>query len=99
VNITGLWANDGGDKVAQDELRIAKNTQNLTGKIINRTWDGNKISVFGARNEVVSFNLTLEAAGQRATDVSIEFNALTGPGGAKIASNGNGPSELDQPTH
>jgi hypothetical protein len=91
MNITGLWANDGGDKVTQDELRIAKNTQNLTGKTINRTWDGNKISVFGARNEVVSFNLTLEAASQRATDVSVEFNTLTGPGGAKIASTGTDP--------
>jgi hypothetical protein len=91
MNITGLWANEGGDKVTQDELRVSKNTQNLTGKTINRTWDGNKISIFGARNEVVSFNLTLEAASQRATDVSVEFNTLTGPGGAKIASTGTDP--------
>ena len=54
-----IWANEGGDKVSQDELRAA----NDASSVINSVWDGQKITVFAARNEVVSFNLILEAPG------------------------------------
>ena len=60
ANISGVWANEGGDKVTQDELRATTHTENLTGKVINRAWDGRSILVSGARNEVVSFNLVLD---------------------------------------
>jgi hypothetical protein len=81
--VSAVWANDGGDKVTQDELRVgAPNGR----KVLNRCWDGHKISVFGAKNEVVSFYLVLEAATQSATGVSVSFNTLTGPAGATIQS-------------
>jgi hypothetical protein len=73
ANITGVWANDGGDKVAQDELRVYRHTENLTGKVKNKVWNGTKVSLFGARNEVVSFNLTLEAAKAKAVGVKVVF--------------------------
>ena len=55
--ITAVWANTGEDKVTQDELRTA------TGRrpVLNRSWDGSTVRVFGARNEMVAFNLVLEA--------------------------------------
>lgn len=84
-NITAVWANDGGDKVSRDELRISRQKENLTGKTINRTWDGHTITLFGAHNEVVSFNLVLEAPSAQAGNVSVSFDSLTGPNGAKIA--------------
>ncbi len=83
-NITGVWANDGGDKVSQDELRASNGVENLTGKRINRLWDGTTINLFGAENESVSFNLILEAATATAQNVSVSFNSLTGPNGASI---------------
>ncbi len=91
--ISAVWANEGGDKVTQGELRVGV----PNGRpVISRAWDGTTISIFGARNEVVSFNLVLEAATQAATGVHVSFDTLTGPGGAVIhsaATSGNGVFE------
>src|SRR5439155_19621554 len=81
AGIGAVWANDGGDKVAQGELRA---TRNLPG-VLNSVWDGHQVSVFGARNEVVDYNLVLEAP-SGAGNVSVTFSALSGPGGATISS-------------
>ena len=85
-NISSVWANEGGDKVTQDELRASHQTENLTGKVLNGVWDGTKIKLSGAHNEVISFNLVLEAAQASASNVTVRFDTLTGPGGATIAS-------------
>src|SRR4051812_11067772 len=93
ANISGVWANEGGDKVSRDELRATNHTENTTGKVINRAWDGSTVLVSGARNEVVSFNLVLEAASASATNVTVSFDTLSGPNGATIQStptSGNG---------
>ena len=89
-SITAVWANEGGDKVAREELRVGKPNGRA---VTNSCWDGTKITIFGARNEVVNFNLVLEAAGQTASNVTVKFDTLTGPGGAVIQSvpaTGNG---------
>src|SRR6476646_441917 len=86
ANISGVWANEGGDKVTRDELRATNHTENLTGKVINRAWDGTTVLLSGARNEVVSFNLVLEAAHAAAENVTVSFDTLTGPNGAVIQS-------------
>jgi hypothetical protein len=77
-NITAVWANEGGDKVTQDELRATNHTENLTGHVTNLAWNGSQITLSGARNEVVSFNLVLEAGGPAAANVSVSFNSLQG---------------------
>src|SRR5215471_697165 len=77
-NITAVWANDGGDKVTQDELRGTHCVDNLTGSTVNRTWNGNTVTLKGAKNEIVSFNLVLEAGGSGpATNVSVNFDTLS----------------------
>lgn len=81
VNISGVWANDGGDKVAKAELRMSKNSS-----VENSVWKNSKVNLFGARNEVVGFNLVLESAHSNAQSVKVKFNNLDGPGGRKIAS-------------
>ena len=81
-NITAIWANDGGDKVARTELRADADP----GQTTNSVWNGTVVQLQGARNEVLEFNLVLEAAAAPAGDVSISFSALTGPGGYEIAS-------------
>ena len=80
--ITAVWANEGGDKVTRDELRA---TTNPAG-VLNRVWDGSTISLLGAGNEVLGFNLVLEAALSQANNVSVSFNQLIGPGGYRIGS-------------
>jgi len=75
-----IWANEGGDKVTRDEL-WATNDPNA---VHNSVWDGTAISLFGARNEVVAFNLVLEAPTTAATDVTVSLSLMTGPGGASI---------------
>jgi len=80
--ITAVWANEGGDKVTQDELRATGHASAVTSSV----WDGHCIRTFGAKNEVVSFNVVLEAATAKATKVSVTLGSLTGPGGAVIRS-------------
>ena len=94
-NITALWANDGEDKVTQDELRASLGTAGL----VNTVWDGSQINLFGARNEVVSFNVILEAGGAGAGGVAVSFNRMSGPSGAVIAAaptSGNGVFDWTQ---
>ena len=86
--ITAVWANSGDEKVTQDELRATSGSTNT----ISRAWNGKTISAFGARNEVVAFNVVLEA-GSGASNVAVSFNSLTGPSGTSIksaAAAGNG---------
>jgi Domain of unknown function (DUF4091)/Family of unknown function (DUF6067) len=79
-NVSAIWANDGGDKVTQDELRASTSPS----AVQNSLWNGTTISLFGARNEVINFNLILEAASTSAANVSVTLANLTGPGGSVI---------------
>jgi glycosyl hydrolase family 123 len=71
--ITAAWANDGGDKVTQDELRATVSPTS----VYNSVWDGTTIKQFGAKNEVVSFNLILEAGNAVAPTVAVTLSNLT----------------------
>src|SRR4029079_9102009 len=77
--VASVWANDGGDKVTQDELRAHNGTP-----VTNSVWNGTTVNLFGARNEVVNFNLILEAPTTSSTNVSISISNLTGPGGSVL---------------
>jgi hypothetical protein len=77
--ISAVWAHDGEDKVTQDELR-ASSGQTVT----NSLWDGSTIMLFGLKNEVIDFNLVLEAASTSATNVTVAMSNLNGPSGSVI---------------
>lgn len=81
-NIAAVWANNGEDKVTRDELRASDDPAST----LNSVWDGATISVFGARNEVVAFNLILEAPSGMVIGVTVNFDTLTGPDGYTIHS-------------
>ena len=86
--MSGVWANNGEDKVTRDELRASSGSD-----VTNSLWNGTQVILFGAKNEVISFNLVLEAAGATVQNVSVSFDTLTGPGGFTIHSaavSGNG---------
>ncbi len=72
-----VWANEGGDKVTQESLRATADAD----AVRNSVWDGERIRLFAARNEIVSFNLVLEAPEKPAQQVRIHFDRLQGPDG------------------
>jgi hypothetical protein len=74
-----IWAGSGEDKVTRDELRATSGAD-----VSNAVWDGTRISIAGARNEVVACNLVLEAPDTTVDGVSIVLDGLTGPGGHRI---------------
>lgn len=78
--ITRVWANNGEDKVTREELRATQDA----GSVHNSVWNGKQITQFGARNEVVSFNVILEAASGNAENVDVELTTLKGPGESQI---------------
>src|SRR4051812_33092714 len=80
--ISAVWANTGEDKVTRNELRGSRGTT----PVANSSWDGKQVKLFGAKNEVVAFNLVLEAANGAASGVTVQFTSLTGPNGAQITS-------------
>ena len=80
--IRQVWANNGEDKVTADELRASQNP----GATLNSVWDGTYISLFGARNEVVAFDLILESPEQSAANVEVRLSSLVNEGGTFIAS-------------
>lgn len=87
-NISAVWANNGQDKVVRGDLRASKGTD-----LTNSVWDGATIKLFGAKNEVVAFNLVLESAKQAASNVSLSFTRMDGPDGAAIVSTSAGSKE------
>jgi hypothetical protein len=76
-----IWANEGGDKVAREEMRATANSS----AVINSVWNGTSINLFAARNEVVAAYLVLEAP-SGAQNVSVTLPELNGPGGVKLSS-------------
>lgn len=73
--LSAVWASEGGDKVAQEELRAQADPSSVT----NAVWDGEQIAIFGGRNEVVHFLLTLEAATSAVPNIAVALPTLIGP--------------------
>ncbi len=81
-SLSAVWVNNGQDKITQDELRASGNAQ----AVINSVWDGETIAVFGGKNEVISFNVILEAASGPVDEVRVSFDSLLGPSCDTISS-------------
>jgi len=91
-NIAHVWANTGEDKVTRDELRASLDPIG----VLNSVWDGTSVSLFGGRNEVVAFNLILEAPAAAASNIEVRFASLEGPEGAGISTSaGKGSDPFD----
>jgi hypothetical protein len=85
--ITRVWAIDDGEKVKREDLQhpLANSPQNLV-------WDGEKIQLFGARNEVVAFQLILQAGKQGASEVNLRVMDLL-QGSYRIPGSDSGSSD------
>src|SRR2546427_1051217 len=67
--INALWAVNDGEKVDLDDL---KNSH----KAANSAWDGKRIKIFGARNEIVAFQLIIEAGSAGIGKLSVSLPEL-----------------------
>ncbi|MGA9120170.1 MAG: carbohydrate binding domain-containing protein [Bacteroidota bacterium] len=81
--VTRVWAIDDGEKVKQDDLTNPAKTG-----VNNPVWDGSRITLFGAKNETVAFQLILEASGTGASNVNVVLDSLVN-GTAVITNTGS----------
>jgi Domain of unknown function (DUF4091) len=77
--LAAVWGIHDGEKIRPDERESPWKAQ-------NQAWDGRRVRVFGARNEVVAFQIVVEAnrAGIRGLELSLPSLALRG-GGSTIS--------------
>ena len=81
ASVRHVWAVNDGEKVERDDL-------NNPNKSSNSAWDGHTIKIFGARNEIIAFQLIVEAAeeGIKQLTVSLaELRQQSGKAGIKYA--------------
>src|SRR5215212_6337549 len=74
VRAQTVWAVNDGEKVERDDL----NNPNKRG---NSAWDGRKIKIFGARNEVIAFQVIVEAGQAGVKRLSVRLPELRRRGG------------------
>lgn len=77
AGVRRIWAVNDGEKVERD-------AQNHPALARNSVWDGRVIRVFGARNEVVAFQVIVEADAQGLPTLSLRLPALVS-GRSRIA--------------
>lgn len=68
-SIRTVWAINDGEKVERDDL-------NNSNKKQNSAWDGRKIKIFGARNEIVAFQMIVEAGKETIQQLSVRLSEL-----------------------
>src|SRR5690349_24281059 len=74
-----IWAVNDGEKVERDDL-------NNPNKRENSAWDGQRVKIFGARNEIIAFQLIVEADQNGIERLKVTLPQLVQKGGhAKIS--------------
>jgi len=76
ASVRTIWAVNDGEKVERDDL-------NNPNKQSNSVWDGEKIKVFGARNEVIAFQVIVEAD-QAINQLNLGVSELRLAGGSAV---------------
>jgi hypothetical protein len=76
--VRAIWAVNDGEKVDRDDRQHP-------ARASNSAWDGRRVRIFAARNEIVSVQVVVEADDAGITRLSARLPGLTGPGGSRIA--------------
>lgn len=85
LNITSMWASDGGDKIPREVFYPHGAVSSTT--TISRTWDGHTISIFSARGETAHFEpILIINSGSSATNVTVAMSSMTCDSGDTIVS-------------
>ncbi|HEY8560340.1 MAG TPA: glycoside hydrolase domain-containing protein [Pyrinomonadaceae bacterium] len=69
-----IWAVNDGEKIERDD-------QNNRNEKSNSVWDGRKIKIFAARNEIVAFQIVVEADAKGIERLSVRLPELARAGG------------------
>jgi len=72
--VTGVkraWALDDGEKIKREDI-----DNSLASDVNNAVWKDNKINIFGGRNEIISFQLIIQAEEDGVEDVNVVISDL-----------------------
>jgi hypothetical protein len=72
--IAAIWAVNDGERIARDDL-------DSPYKRSNSAWDGRRVRLFGARNEIVAFQVIVEGGQKGVEKLSVSLPTLTLRGG------------------
>src|SRR5258706_13298213 len=74
ASVRYVWAVNDGEKIERDDL-------DNPNKNSNSAWDGRRIRIFGARNEIIAFQLMVEAGSDGIKQLSVSLPELRQQGG------------------
>jgi hypothetical protein len=88
AGVASIWGIHDGEKIARDDLDNPHESANTA-------WDGATIRLFGARNEVLAFQVVIESDAQGVQGLDVKLPELKHEGGAAISYSppGDDPSE------
>jgi hypothetical protein len=69
--IKRVWALDDGEKIKREDINNP-----LASDLNNAVWKDNKINLFGCRNEIIAFQLIIQAEKDGADDVNVSISSL-----------------------
>jgi hypothetical protein len=69
ASVRSIWAVNDGEKIERDDL-------NNPNKSNNSAWDGHKIKIFGARNEIIAFQIIVEADKEGINGLTVTLKEL-----------------------
>ena len=72
AGVRRVWVVNDGEKIEQDALNHPESAR-------NSAWDGRVAHIFGARNEIVAFQVIVEADDKGVDALSLQLTALTSP--------------------
>ncbi|HUS09506.1 MAG TPA: hypothetical protein VMZ30_03490 [Pyrinomonadaceae bacterium] len=75
ASVRHLWAVNDGEKIERDDL-------DNPNKRSNSAWDGHKIKIFGARNEIIAFQVIVEADEDGVKQLTVALPELRRQGGS-----------------
>jgi hypothetical protein len=85
--LTRVWAIDDGEKIRRDDISNA-----LATDPNNAVWKNNSINIFGGKNEIVAFQLIIEAGNMGASNVNVTISDLKN-GSSTIPGSATGPKD------
>src|SRR5690606_11073677 len=72
AGINRIWAINDGEKIKREDLNHP-----LADSVDNLVWQDGKITVFGGKNEVVAFQLIIQADSQNVNNVNVSLLSLS----------------------
>ncbi|MCJ7739856.1 DUF4091 domain-containing protein [Candidatus Microgenomates bacterium] len=87
AGISRIWSVDDSEKIKKDDI-----SNSLATSSNNPVWNGNQISLFGAKNEIVAFQLIIQADGSGINNVNVKVSDLTN-GLSKIPNSDTGSTD------